>query len=310
MTRNTQRSMLILPANVRKFVEKAYLRGADAVVLDLEDSVPPSEKAGARATIEEAISLAGRGGADVLVRVNTDPQLLPEDLAAAVQPGLHAVFCPKVEEPAQIRDLETRIAALEQQRGMAPGSVKIAAHIESPKGVLNVRDIAFAGSRIESMSLGPDDYCLELGVEPSSNATELFMASSLLAVACKAAGINPMGVLGTVAGFRDSEGFERSAEAAKQIGFTGAYCIHPDQVPILNRVFTPVPEKVAFARRVVTAFEEGLVQGRASISLDGRMVDTPVYRRAQALVEHARVLAEKDAQKARAMALVQHGAPH
>ncbi|MEW6351471.1 MAG: CoA ester lyase [Thermodesulfobacteriota bacterium] len=305
MTNHTQRSMLILPANVRKFVEKACLRGADAVVLDLEDSVPLPEKAAARAAIQDAIPSAGRGGADVLVRVNNDPQLLQQDLAAAVQPGLHAVFFPKVEEPAQILDLETRIAALEQQRGLAPGSVKIAAHIESPKGVLNVRGLAFSSSRVESMSLGPDDYCLELGVDPSPNATELFMACSMLAVACKAAGINPMGVLGTVAGFRDSEGFERTAEAARQIGFTGAYCIHPDQVPILNRVFTPLPEKVDFARRVVTAFEEGLAQGRASISLDGRMVDTPVYKRGKALLERARIVAEKDAQKARAMALLQ-----
>ncbi len=305
MHKNTQRSMLILPANVRRFVEKACLRGADAVVLDLEDSVPLSEKAGARETIQDAISLAGRGGADVLVRVNNDPQLLQEDLAAAVQPGLHAVFFPKVEGPEQIRDLETRIATLEQQRRMAPGSVKVSAHIESPKGVLNVRDIAFAGSRVESMSLGPDDYCLELGVETSPDATELFMACSMLAIACKAAGINPMGVLGTVAGFRDSEGFERSAEAAKQLGFTGAYCIHPDQVPILNRVFTPVPEKVEFARRVVAAFEEGLAQGRASINLDGRMVDTPVYKRAKALLDHAGILAEKDAQKAQAVARLQ-----
>ena len=237
-----------------------------------------------------------------MVRVNHEAGLLQEDLEAAVHPGLHAVFFPKVEGPEQIHALEAKLDALERERGMTPGSVKIAAHIESPKGVLNVREIAAAGTRVESLSLGPDDFCLELGVDPSPEADELFYASAVLVLACKAAEISPLGVLGTVAGFRDSEGFERTADRARQLGYTGAYCIHPDQVPILNRVFTPLPEKVEFARRVVDAVEVGLKEGRASISLDGRMVDTPVYKRAKALMQRAKLVAEKDARKAAALA--------
>ncbi len=307
MTRVVQRSMLILPAHVRRFVEKAYLRGADAIVLDLEDAVPPAQKANARSFVREGIAVAGRGGADVLVRVNNEPDLLGADLDAAVYPGLHAVFMPKVESAGDLVDLEARIAKLERERCLAPGTVRLSAHIESPKGLLNVQEIAEASPRTESMSLGVDDYCLQMGVEPSEDAEELLFPLTMLAIACKAAGISPMGVLGTVAAFKDSGGFQRAAERALRLGCTGAYCIHPDQVPILNSVFAPREEKVGQARRIVAAFEQGVKEGRAAVSLDGRMVDTPIYKRAKIVIERADAIAEKERRKSEALARAGEG---
>jgi citrate lyase subunit beta / citryl-CoA lyase len=302
MTKVVQRSMLILPAHVRRFVEKAYLRGADAIVLDLEDAVPPAQKASARHLIKESITLAGRGGADVLVRVNNEPEMLDADLDAAVHPGLHAIFMPKVECSQDLVDLGGRIEKLEQERGLTAGSVRIAAHIESPKGVLNLREIAFASRRTESMSLGVDDYCLQMGVEPSEDGHEILLPLSTMAIACQAAGISPLGVLGTVAGFKDSTGFQRSAEQALSLGCTGAYCIHPDQVTILNNVFAPREEKVGQALRIVEAFEDGVKQGRAAVSLNGRMVDTPIYKRAKMVIARADAIAQKERIKAEALA--------
>lgn len=296
-----QRSMLILPSNVPRFIEKAYLRGADAIVLDLEDSVPPAEKANARRGLKAAIELAGRGGADVLVRVNNDAALISEDLVAAVHQGLHTIFLPKVESPQDVTELENRLSDLESDCGLAKDSIRMSLHIESPRGLLNLQQIVAAGARIESVSLGVDDYCLALGVEPSPEGMELFYPFAVMITVCKAAGVAPMGVMGTVAGFRDLESFKRMAENACELGCVGAFCIHPDQVRILNKVFSPSPEKVALSQRIVTAFEQGLKAGRASINLDGRMVDTPIYKQAQLVLDRAQVIADLDRRKAEAL---------
>lgn len=303
MKKRIQRSMLILPSNVPRFVAKAYQRGADAIVLDLEDSVPPDEKANARRGLKGVIDLAGRGGADVLVRVNNDPLLMAEDLIAAIQPGLHAIFLPKAESSEDVLNLEAQISQLELDRGLQPLSIKVSLHIESPKGVLNIQQTVAAGTRIESISLGVDDYCLALGIEPTAEGMELFYPFSLMITVAKAAGMAPLGIMGTVAGFRDLEGFKRLAETAAEMGCEGAYCIHPDQVEILNKAFSHSAEKIALARRIVNAFEQGMKTGRASINLDGRMVDTPVYRQARLVMDKAEAVAEVERRKAEALKL-------
>lgn len=302
MRRNIQRSMLIVPANVPRFVDKAHQRNADAVVLDLEDSVPTGEKAEARKLVRSLVGQVGRGGADVLVRVNNEPELLWPDMEASVHPGVHAIFVPKVESALQVTALEERVADLEKARGMVPGSVKLSLHIESPKALLRVEEIAGASSRTESMSLGTDDYCLSLGIQPTEEGVELLFTFSMLVIASKAAGINPIGIAGRVADFSNLESFRAAAERGRQLGFTGAYCIHPGQVKILNEVFSPLPERVEHARRAVEAFEEGVKKGRASVSLDGQMVDTPIYKQAKQILELAEAVAEKEKRKAEALA--------
>lgn len=297
-----RRSTLILPVNIPRFVEKAYLRGADAIMLDLEDAVPPAEKEGARKLIKDSIPLAGRGGAEVFVRVNKDPGLLPEDVEASVHPGLNGIVLPKGESAEEVRQLAAQMKMLEQARGIEPGHVKIAVLIESPRGLLRAQEIASASHRVESMSVGPEDYCLQLGVEPSAEGMEIFYAVSTVVTICKAAGIRPMGLLGSVGGFGDLEGFERAASRARQLGCEGASCIHPAQVEVLNRVFSPDTAKVEYARRAVEALEEGLKQGTASVNLDGKMVDIPVYNRARLILERAEAIAEVERRKIEALA--------
>ncbi len=299
-----QRSLLIIPINVRRFVEKAHLRGADAILLDLEDSVPAGEKDDARKLIKDLVVPVGRGGADVLVRVNNAPSLLEADLEAAIYSGVTAIFVPKVESRDQVSELDARITELERERGLETGSVNLSIHIESPKGLLRLEEIAAASSRIESMSLGTDDYCLEMGIEPSTEGTELFLPFATLATVCRAHDLMPMGILGRVAEFSDLESFRRAAERARQLGAAGAYCIHPDQVAVLNEVFSPPREKVEWAERAVTVFEEAVNKGRASTSLDGRMVDTPVYKQALQVLKRGRAIAHKEALKAAALASI------
>jgi len=297
-----RRSSLILPVNVPRFVEKAYTRGADAVVLDLEDSVPAQEKTSARALVREALAVAGRGGAEVLVRVNNDPALLADDIDAAVHPGLDGLAIPKAESAAHIREIVARIEALERARGLAPGHLRLSLAVETPRGLLAVEEIATASDRIATMSIGVEDFCLELGVEPSADGLELMYPVARLVTVCKAVGVQPTGLVGSIAGFRDLATFERAAVRARQLGCEGAGCIHPDQVTVLNRVFTPDRGRVEHARRVVDVFEEGVRMGTASVNLDGAMVDVPVYRRAQVLLARARAVEETERRKAEAFA--------
>jgi citrate lyase subunit beta/citryl-CoA lyase len=300
-TARARRSSLILPVNVPRFVEKAWTRGADAVVLDLEDSVPSAEKASARALVPGSLAVAGRGGAEVLVRVNNDPALLVDDIEGAVHPGLDGLSIPKAESAAQIRDIVARIERLERARGLVPGHVRLSLAIETPRGLLAVEEIARASERIATMSIGVEDYCLELGVEPSADGLELLYPVARLVTVCKAVGVQPTGLVGSIAGFRDLPMFEQAAVRARQLGCEGAGCIHPDQVTVLNRVFTPDPARVEHARRVVEAFEDGVRHGTASVSLDGAMVDVPVYKRAQVVMGRARVVEETERRKIEAL---------
>ena len=152
------------------------------------------------------------------------------------------------------------------------------------------------------MYIGPEDYCLELGVEPSPDGMEIFYPLSYIVIVCKPVGVRPMGLVGSIAGFRDLEAFERSVTRARQIGCEGASCIHPDQVAVINRAYTPAQEKIEFARRAVEAFEEGLKKGTASVNLDGKMVDIPVYNRAKLILTRAEAIAAVEKRKAEALA--------
>jgi len=196
----------------------------------------------------------------------------------------------------------SRIETLEKKRGLEPGHVRLSLAIETPRGLLAAREIAEASRRIATMSVGVEDYCLELGVEPSADGMELLYAVSTVVTICKAVGIQATGLLGSIAGFREIAVFEGAAQRARQIGCVGAGCIHPDQVVVLNRVFTPDPEKVGYAERVVAAFEEGVRRGTASVNVEGKMVDVPVYKRALVILNRARSVAETERRKTEALA--------
>ena len=300
MSLKIRRSTLIFPVNVPRFLEKAHLRGADAITLDLEDSVPPAEKNAARKLVRDAIPAVGRGGGEVLVRINNEPDLICEDVDASVYPGLTGLRLPKVESAEQIHRLDALIEAKEKERGIPPNTITISARIETPLGLLRAEAIADASSRIDCYGVGTVDWSFALGVEPSEDGIELLYAVCKVLTICKAKGIMANGLLGSVAGFKDLEGFERAVVRGKQLGLEGAGCIHPTQVPILNRVFSPSPERVAQSRRVMEAYEEGLKKGTAFVALDGKMVDIPVYYRAKVIVDRADAIDALERKKAQA----------
>ena len=280
------RSMLFVPVNVPKFVEGAHARGSDAVILDLEDSVPPGEKATARTLIAAAAAKVAKSGADVVVRINRPIELAVRDIEAAVSPAICALMLPKVDSGGHIRVLAELIDTIEAAKGMTHGHTRLCALIETPAAFARAEEIAAASPRLVAMSLGSEDFAMEIGGEPATDV--LAYPKQRVAIAAIAHGLMPMGVIGSVANFADMDGYRASARLARRYGFRGASCIHPNHVKILNEEFGAKPAEIDWAHRVIAVYAEAKSQGRASIQLDGKMIDIPIVVRAE------RILAEAD----------------
>lgn len=300
-----RRSSLIMPVNVPKFVERAYARGADAIVLDLEDSIPPSEKAAARTLVRGALAPAGRGGADVLVRINKPFAMAVLDLDAAIWPGLDGIAFPKVESPIEVQILDRLLAEREQARGLPIGSIEIALSVESALGVQHMAAIACASPRAVSLNLGSEDFTRDIGVEPTLDGTEQAYGKGMVIIAARLAGLQPQGLTSTLADYAELDGLRASAVNARRIGFKGASCIHPSQVPVLNEGFSPTAAEIEYARRVIDVYEAAEAAGRASVGLDGKMIDVPVVERARHVAARAEAIARREERKRRALEAIE-----
>lgn len=277
------RSFLFTPGNDARKVAKVFGCGADHVILDLEDAVATSEKVATRAMIVAA--LQSRDGGSAYVRVNGyGTAFCYGDTAAVVGPWLDGIVFPMVESPEQIVAFDWLVAGLERERGMAVGSIDIIPIVETAKGLAAARDIAAAGTRVKRMAFGAGDYTLDVNMEWTLGESELEHARTEMVVASRAAGLE--GPLDTVwVHIRDLDNLGKSAARAKQLGFQGKMCIYPPQVDVVNRVFTPTDEEVAFARRVVEAFDKAEREGSSSIQLDGFFIDYPIVYKARRTLE-------------------------
>jgi citrate lyase subunit beta/citryl-CoA lyase len=287
------RSLLFVPANNGRFIDKAHTRGADGIILDLEDSVPAAERPQARRKLQESAALAARGGADVLVRINADADDARADLDAAVHAGVRALLVPKVDDAAHLRRLSEQVAALESARGLVAGSVGFVVLVESAVGLLNVASIASADPRILALELGGEDFALSTGMVPDPET--LAVPKQMVLYAARAAGVIPLGILGSIADYADLDAYRVTAERSRRFGFEGAACIHPSGVPILNEVFTPGDAEAAHAQRIVDAYARAQEAGSGAVSIDGRMVDVPVVERAQKLLARLQAIRAREA---------------
>ncbi len=280
------RSMLFVPAHVQKFIASAHTRGADALILDLEDSVPAEHKAVARRDLQASVRTVSSGGASVIVRVNAEYPLPEADLDAAVVAGVAALMIPKVESAALLQILDARITQLEAQRGLPRGQLRLIAQIEHVRTLPRLDDIATATPRLLGMILGSEDFSVSAGMEPTPEA--LYGPNQQLLFACRRAGILPFGFPGSISVFRDLVAFRTLIDRAREMGFVGAYAIHPDQVSVMNQAFAPSAEAVAQARELLATAEQALAEGRGAFEFRGRMVDPPVVARAQETLRRAR----------------------
>lgn len=279
----TWRSLLYVPVNVDRFVEKAPGVGADAIKLDLEDSIAPSEKDSARKLVAGAAEKVSRDGADVLVRINRPWRLAVRDIEAVVSPAIYGLALPKVDSADHVRMLSEVVSEVELERGIPVGHTKFMLLVETPDAFFQVREIAKADPRTIAMSLGSEDFTAEMNMVPDGET--LLFPKQQIVIAARAAGILPLGFVGSIADFRDVEAFREIIRRSKRVGFDGASCIHPNQVMVCNEEFAPSAEDVEAARRMVEAYEDAHAKGLGSIQVDGKMVDIPVADRARAIIK-------------------------
>jgi citrate lyase subunit beta/citryl-CoA lyase len=289
------RSLLYVPVNVDKFVDKAHTRGADCVQLDLEDSVPAAEKDAARLRVPAAAARVRAGGADVVVRINRPIALAVRDIEAAVGPDVDGLAITKVDSPAHVQLLDELAGELEAKAGLAHGHTLFIVMIETPAAFFQMREIASASPRVAAMNIGGEDFALECGMEPTDEA--LFHPKQQMIIAARAAGVLPLGYIGTVADFSDPDRFRAMLQRSRSLGFEGASCIHPSQVPMVNEAYTPRAEEVAYARRIVEANEVAVRSGRGSFGIDGRMIDLPVVKRARRTLAREEDIARRSAEQ-------------
>ncbi len=276
---NTLRSLLFVPALNEKFIAGAHTRGAQAVVLDLEDSIIYERKPQAREALASAVTTIRPHGLPLLVRINNLPELIEADLRAAVLAGADAILIPKVDTAGMLRDADKLIAAFEKEAGRSAGSVRYIALIETPKGIFNLPEILSASKRLCGLGFGSEDFAAALGVEPDSEA--LSVPAQNVALAARAFDLAAWGLPGSIGNFNDTQAFLTLVRKAKAFGFTGTLGIHPKQITLINTAFNPGPEERAEAQRIIDAYEAAQRSGAGAVALDGKMIDAPIVERAR-----------------------------
>jgi len=293
------RSLMYVPVNVDKYVDKAHTRGADVIQLDLEDSVPPAEKANARKLVEAAAAKVRRGGADVVVRINQPLSLAVRDLEHAICPDVDGIACTKIDSASHIRLLDELVTGLEEKRGMAVGHTQFIAMIETADAFFRIHEIVRASPRIVACCIGGEDFALDCNMQPSGEA--LFYPKQHMVIAASAAGIMPLGFVDSVASFGDWDKFRNMVRRSRDFGFMGAGCIHPGQVTIVNEEYTPTAGEVEYARKVIAMDKAAASSGRGSFSLDGKMIDIPIIVRAEKLLKRYEAIKAREAKTLAAM---------
>lgn len=265
------RSILFVPVNVKRFVDRAHERGADAIELDLEDSVAASEKGLARQALPAAVERITGFGQPVVVRINRPWSIAIADLRAAVRPGVRAIELPKVSSAGHVSALDEAVSELEAEQGMPLGEIRFLIAIEDPAGLLAARDIGSASKRNIALTLGSEDFAARLGVAPTTES--LSVPHQLLVLAATACHLYPYGLIGSLANYTDTAELRATATLARRLGFVGASAVHPRQVPILNEAFVAPDDAVRRARAILATLHSAALRGSGAASFEGQMID-------------------------------------
>ncbi len=301
--RNVRRSWLLVPLSDVGLVEAAWSLGADVIVLDLMELVAEEDKPQARERVREAIQSVARGGAQVFAQV--DKELLYADLRASVWPGLSGIIVPRLESPHEVAEADGLLSQLEEERGLLPATLQMVASVDTAMGNLRAIDIARSSLRLWGITLGRADLVMDLRPEPSGEIHLMPYLMQRLIIIASAAGLVPLGAWwrAPARGLQASpEDTYQAALRGRRIGFKGSLCIHPSQVEPLNRGFTPGDDEVAQAQRLADAFHLQEEAGEAMLRLEGRTIDLPTAKAARHLVDFAKACADRDEEKAQAVA--------
>ena len=286
------RSALFVPGNQPDRVDKAVATVADRVVIDLEDAVAVSQKKETRALVRDKIIV--HKDRRVLIRVNgLETDFIMGDLEAIVVNELGGLMLPKSENNHQIGKIHQLLVDFEKKQGLSAGNTAVILLVESALGVQNIFQITSAATELNReflIALGAADYALDMGIEITKDGRELIYPRARIAVACRAAGIAPPLDTPFMIDLKDIEALKDDAARAKQLGFQGKLCIHPNQIEPVHVIFTPTAGEISFARRVVDAFDAAEAEGSAAILVDGKFVDYPVVERARRILQLASII--------------------
>jgi citrate lyase subunit beta/citryl-CoA lyase len=282
---------MFVPGHRQKMIDKALELNADVIMLDIEDGVAPNEKDTARQLISEALGRPKAPNSPArFVRINAiGHSRMDADLNAVVRPGLEGLVLPKVETPEEVMKVDAILTQRERQRKMASG-VQLLVAIESPRGLLNGPAIAARSPRVCGLMFGAEDFGRELGLPTSreGEARDMLYARSALVIA--AASAHVQAVDGVWVDLKDMDGLAAYGRQSRRLGFSAMSLIHPSQIDPINQMFSPTPEEIDYAQKVIQAFEEANVRGDGSIAFGGQLIDRPIVERARRALEMAKSL--------------------
>lgn len=284
---HSRRALLYMPGDDRRKIEKATTLGVDSICMDMEDGVAANKKTEARAVIAQAMKELSFGKSERCIRINSiGSGLEKRDLVAALATNPDSIVVPKIESADQVKWVSEHIESYELSSNLSIGAIRLLIGVETAKGILSLREIAEADKRLEAIIFGAEDYAASIGATRTKEGTEVLYARSAVVTACAA---NDLQVIDMVyIDFRDLEGLRVEAEQGAGLGFSGKQIIHPNQVIPVQEAFTPSDEAIEYARRVVESFEASQKEGKGAYALDGKMIDMPLLRNAQKVLDRAR----------------------
>lgn len=275
-----RRTMMYVPGNNPGMVKDAHIYGADSIMFDLEDSVSIHEKDAARFLVFHALKSIDYEGVETVVRINgLDTPYGQEDLEAMVRAKPDIIRLPKTERAQDVMEVEAAIEKIEREAGIAIGSIKLMAAVESALGIINANEIAQSSERLVGIAIGAEDFVTDMKTTRSPEGTELLTARSQLLLAARAAGIYALDTV--FSDVNNEEGFIEEVKHIKQLGFDGKSVINPRQIDVVHHIYTPSQKEIEKSIRIINASEDALKRGSGVVSLNGKMVDKPIIERAQ-----------------------------
>ena len=277
------RSLLFIPGNQPKMLNKAPNVFPDAFIPDLEDSVAWDHKDDARNIVHNHLNMLSQTSKLLIPRVNAlETGILKEDLQAVINQNVFAIAIGKIYSSKDVQEISNLISKAEKEKKIKEGSIKLILWMETAQAIINAYEILTSNQRIVGSAFGAEDFTNDMGIHRTENENEIFFARNQLSVASKAANVIALDT--PFFAFKDPDALKENSLFAKSIGFKGKFAIHPDQIDIINDCFSPSIQEIDHAKKVIETFEEAKKQGRGSTSLDGLVIDVPVVKRAESLL--------------------------
>ena len=284
---HSRRALLYMPGDDRRKIEKSTTLGVDSICMDLEDGTAINKKVEARSVIAKAMKELDFGTSERCIRINSiGSGFEKDDLASALETKPDSIVVPKVETAEQVKWVSEQIESFELSNKLSIGSIRLLIGLETAKGIMNLKEIAEADKRLEAMIFGGEDYAASIGAVRTKSATELLYARQAVVTACAANDLQALDIV--FIDFKDTEGLRAEAQEGAGFGFSGKQVIHPNQVPVTQEAFTPSDDAVEYAKRVVETFEASQKEGKGAYALDGKMIDMPLLRNAQKVLDRAK----------------------